>query len=216
MNRSSTTNETATQRPRSGRPRRRWLRYSLRTLFLLVLLASILAWLAGPVNKARRQGAVVEQIRAAGGTVYYDYQEVEFWSKPVVDANRQPEDNTALRRILGNDFFDTVIEVHFGRRQSIRPPGVLSVKEWELGGTTDHDLALVQQLPNVRRVVVIGGEVSDDGLRRLSKLNRLESVQIEGTKITVEGAQAFAASRPGCRVHFRGDDSRWVARTWPK
>ncbi|MBI1901072.1 MAG: hypothetical protein HYS13_08175 [Planctomycetia bacterium] len=194
---------------------RRWLRYSLRTLLGLMLLASVaMAWLAGKVKEARQQAAVVAQIRAAGGTVYYDYQEVEFWSTRVVDANVEPQGHALLRRILGNDFFDTVIEVDFGRRHWIDARGVSCTRDRETR-TTDRDIALVEQLPEVGRVVVIGGQVTDDGLRRLATLKRLESVQIDGTKVSVEGAQAFAASRPGCRVHFRGDDSGWLARTWP-
>src|SRR5947209_3836521 len=53
-------------------PRRRWFRYSLRTLLLLTLLLCTAArWMA---VRAERQKAAVAAILADGGSVYYDYQ----------------------------------------------------------------------------------------------------------------------------------------------
>jgi hypothetical protein len=55
-----------------ARPRRRWFRYSLRTLLLAVTLVAVA--LAYWVNGAERQRRAVAAIEAAGGTVRYDYE----------------------------------------------------------------------------------------------------------------------------------------------
>ena len=55
--------------------RLRWFQYSLRTLLLVVLLASIgMSWVAVRVQGARRQKAAVEAIKKLGGWVIYDWE----------------------------------------------------------------------------------------------------------------------------------------------
>ena len=57
------------------RPRLRWYQYSLRTLFVLTLIVSLLmSWHATKMKRATAQKNAVEAILAAGGTVEYDYQ----------------------------------------------------------------------------------------------------------------------------------------------
>ena len=52
--------------------KRRWFQYSLRTLLVLMLLASIgMSWIAVRMQKAKKQQEAVEAIRKAGGQVYY-------------------------------------------------------------------------------------------------------------------------------------------------
>ena len=52
--------------------RRRWFRFSLR--MLLVVVTVLCVWLGFKVNAARRQKEAVEAILKAGGQVSYDYQ----------------------------------------------------------------------------------------------------------------------------------------------
>ena len=54
----------------SKSPRRRWFQYSLRTLMLVVLLASIvMSWVAVEIQAAKRQREAVEAIVKLGGEV---------------------------------------------------------------------------------------------------------------------------------------------------
>jgi len=56
------------------KPKRRWYQYSLRTLLLFMLLASIgLSWLAVKLKQAREQKEAVRAIEEAGGWVIHDY-----------------------------------------------------------------------------------------------------------------------------------------------
>jgi hypothetical protein len=54
------------------KPKRRWFRYSLRTMLVLVTLVAIV--LGRWTFQARHQQRVVDQILALNGEVYYDYQ----------------------------------------------------------------------------------------------------------------------------------------------
>src|SRR5688572_8114013 len=60
--------------PRTRRPRR-WMQFSLLTLLALVSVMCVV--LATWVTPAERQERAVEAIRAAGGTVRYDFEEAK-------------------------------------------------------------------------------------------------------------------------------------------
>ena len=55
--------------------KRRWFRFSLRTLLIVVMLLSLpLGWLAMKMIQAERQRRAVEAIQEAGGEVFYDWE----------------------------------------------------------------------------------------------------------------------------------------------
>ncbi len=84
------------------KPKRRWLRFSLRSLLLLVLvLCVVLGW---QVGWARKQRAAVAWIRQQpDGSVAYDYERLQFPSP-----NPQPSAPNWLVELLGIDYFATV------------------------------------------------------------------------------------------------------------
>jgi predicted xylose isomerase-like sugar epimerase len=53
------------------KPKRRWFRFSLRMLLLVVTVLCV--WLGFNVNAARRQKEAVQAIRLAGGSVWFEY-----------------------------------------------------------------------------------------------------------------------------------------------
>src|SRR5262245_47882876 len=95
---------------------KRWLRFSLRTMLLLITVLCI--WLGFQVNAARRQREAVAAILDAGGTVYYDYQVI---SRGVglprygFDLSRTPPGPEWLRKYIGGDYFCTAIVVDLHR-----------------------------------------------------------------------------------------------------
>jgi hypothetical protein len=61
-------------KPDLSRPKLRWCQYSLRTLLLGVLLASIgMSWFTPRIQRARKQREAVEAIERLGGEVLYDF-----------------------------------------------------------------------------------------------------------------------------------------------
>ena len=97
--------------------RRRYLTFSLRTLFLL--LTALAVWLGVVVNRAREQRDAVEAIRELGGAVVYDWQPASH--KPTWRSNKAPKPGGPdwLRRIVGDYFFQEVRRVEFMSRHHI-------------------------------------------------------------------------------------------------
>lgn len=95
---------------RSSLGKRCWLQFSLRTLLLVVLLASAgMSWMVVKVQQARRQRQAVEAIRALGGFVTYDYAIDQAYGHPV---NAEAPGPGWLGSVLGADFFADVVRVN--------------------------------------------------------------------------------------------------------
>src|SRR5215475_8806822 len=87
-------------------PKRRWFRYSLRTLLVFVTLASAgFGWLGYKVRQAKRQQDTILAIMKLGGTVIYDY---EYEGAPLPGPKW-------LRDLIGVDFFAAPYAVDFVR-----------------------------------------------------------------------------------------------------
>ena len=97
------------------KPKRRWFRFSLRALLVLVTLTCV--WLGLKVNAARRQKEAVDAILKVGGEVVYDYQMFpegharEF----LLDSNAAPSEPAWLRKLFGVDFMHTVLGAYLIR-----------------------------------------------------------------------------------------------------
>jgi hypothetical protein len=113
-----TPNETL--RPSSSsRPKRGWLRYSLRTL--LVATTVLCIWLGIKVNSARRQHDAVNAILKSGGEVVFDYQMVPE-GKPrefLLDPIAAPSEPAWLLKWLSLDYFHEVVGVVLGPEHAI-------------------------------------------------------------------------------------------------
>jgi len=81
---------------RIPKPRRRWLQFSLRTLFLVVMMLCV--WLAVITKQTRDQRLSVEAIRKVGGDVVYAH----------VLEQSDPPGPGWLRRLIGDEYFFSV------------------------------------------------------------------------------------------------------------
>ena len=146
-----------------GRPGRRWCRYSLRALLLLVLLVSIgMSLFATRMRRATRQRDAVAAIEKSGGWVYYyhqfdppDYSCFSFPRPP-------PPGPLWLRNLLGDDFFTSVVEAYV---------------------ESDTDLKYLKQLDQLKRLGC-APEVTEAGLAHLKELRQLRHLDLSERRVT--------------------------------
>ena len=154
--------------------RRRWFRFSLRTL--LVVITVLCVWLGLKVNAARRQKDAVEAILKLGGSVQYDYQTVAPIPLKVIDynfdRNALPPGPAWLRERLGGEYFSSVLGV------------TVESRDHTLAIST-ADLAELAKLPSLK--LLSADDVDDAGLEQIGKLTSLEGLYLESKQITDGG-----------------------------
>ncbi len=167
-------------------PRRRFFRYSLRTLMLVVTVFCIgLGSIGIQIKQARHQRQAVEAILATGGIILYEYQRT----------NSDPPGPEWLRRIIGDEYFFTIGYVDFSGSK---------VNNASLA-------AVVNFLASVKYLSLFSTEVTDEGLENLKELTNLRIVHIISTKITDEGMKDLHQALPNCMmVHTDRDGSRKI------
>jgi hypothetical protein len=135
--------------------KRRWLQFSLRSLLSFVFVCAVLCgWFAAKMREAMAQQAAVESLRKNGGHVWYGY---EFDASGNWDSNANTPGPIWMRRLLGDDFFATVVQVR---------------------ARNDAGLENLAGLNHIQRVDLIGDKFTETGLDRLKGLPRLERLTI--------------------------------------
>ena len=86
--------------------RKRWLRYSLRTLLVVITILCIA--LGYWTYRAKRQRAVVKWVEENGGEVHYDFELDEYGY--TIKAAKPPSPKW-MQAFLGNDYLATVVHV---------------------------------------------------------------------------------------------------------
>lgn len=166
--------------------RRRWPRFSIRTLLLAVLVFCVLlAWLGRDVARSRFQRSIVTSIEAAGGSVYYDYQ----LEPGRIDLSKSPRGSAFVRSLLGDDIYATVNVVYFIERT-----------------TTDDDIANSRGLSDVFDITVSGPGVTDRFVDDLLSFERLSSLKLIETSITAKGLAKLAKSKTLQHLTLYGAD----------
>jgi|GEM_PF-2798699 len=115
--------------------------------------------------RSRQQKAKVEAIEKLGGEVLYD--------------NKVQLRSPAIRQILGDDKYGTVLHVKFFASTTL----------------TDADLVLLSGLTKLRHLVLKCTQVSDAGLVHLSGLTSLNELFLDNTQVTDAGLVHLAGLR---------------------
>jgi hypothetical protein len=202
----------------------RWLRFSLRTLFILVTLFA--AWLGLKVHQARRQQAGVKAIQELGGWVYYDVQFIEGGgARPDVDLSKVSSVPDWLLTRLGEDFFhdvaaiDMVAELFDLSADEVMPhlsafPRLRRLLLMSAGGATDESLRAIGQLPNLEKLYIgRGPTVTDAGVLHLRKLHKLKSVELYSVNITDESLRVFGTMRQLEGLYLSGVEETHITDT---
>jgi hypothetical protein len=168
------------------------LQYSLRSLFVFMLVASIgMSWFGAKCRAAREQRDAVAAIRALGAWVSYDYtgRRIHYWRLPPLAAGWPAPPVSPVpawaRRLLGEDFFANVDEVG-----PVYP--ILSVPPYGYQHSPIND-ACLEQIGKLPRLVLLDlgcSRVSDAGLRHLRGLTCLRYLNLERNRDVTDGALA--------------------------
>ena len=154
------------------KPRRRWLRFSIRSLLLLIALIAIpLAW---KVNRAQNQRRVVAEVERLKGSIVWVHEEL-----PPFYSDNDPPGPLWLRNILGDDFFADVCRI------DIANPNC-----------DDDTLAQIATLPSLNTISLMSDGITDRGRAYLTHLKTLETLLINSERVTDSGLKHVAQLPP--------------------
>lgn len=144
-------------------PRRRFrfpgIRFSLRTAIILLLVLT--TWLGLWVGRAEKQRRTVKSIRELRGSVSYRF----IWpGSQVLDSDSIG--GKWFVRQLGRDLFTNVIAVY------LVTPYV-----------TDESMDLAMQFPRLEELSIGGGELTEQGIKKLSALTGLNTLNLVGQDV---------------------------------
>jgi len=163
------------------RPRRRWLRFSLRFLFgLTTAVALFFAWLGHQYREGQRVKATIESM---GGSAtiwsHWDHR----WG-----------------RAIGANLSGTEI----GDRELAEIAGLPTLRMLLLEDTriTDEGLAHLRNLEDLHLLFISDTAVSDRGLEHLEDVDSLTFLQAHRTKITDEGVAKLQRALRELEVYY--------------
>ena len=174
----------------SSRPWRRFLRFSVRGLIVLVLVVGAgLGWI---VRQAHIQRDAVAAIRRAGGEVEYDC----YWSNGRRVLGGEPRAPRWLIDLIGGDYFHHITKVEF-----LSPASATDAKLAHVGGlsqlqllsanyspsVSDAGLAHLKGLTNLSILALCDTHASDTGLAYLKGLRSLSELNLCNTQVTDRG-----------------------------
>jgi formylglycine-generating enzyme required for sulfatase activity len=200
--------------PTTPKPKRRWLRYGLCAVLLLLVVAGLgIGWVAVRMQQVRRQREAVEAIEKYGGWAEPDEDgsgAVDFGTAEAtgeklygqadydyqVDASGNPTDDATppgppwLRRLLGDDFFTDVVSVtvisdSIGLEHLVAFPRLRQVTICHVHGP---GLEQLKSLPQLRKLELHW--VADAAaLAHLKGLTQLREIDLSSAGITDAGLE---------------------------
>jgi hypothetical protein len=179
--------------PTTPKRRRRWLQFSLRTLFVGVLLAGcVLGWVAGEFEKARRHSRAADAITKLGGSA-------EFWGEPPISSWR--------RKLLGEHLGRDVVVVYLNGSEAtdadlvslrdLRGLKFLYLTETRL---TDAGMECLGGFTQLRGLSLANTQVTDAGLNQLQGLRQLRVLRFENTHVTDAGIMELQQFLPNTQI----------------
>lgn len=157
------------------RPKRRWFRFSLRTLFVVVAL--LCAWLAIETNRAQTQRRAVEMIVRHQGRVVYHHQRPQ-GTRGAAKLDLEVRAPRWLRDLVGDDYFRSVCGVTLDQPDS--------------APLTDDDWSLLGKLTSLEMLTLHNQTLGDANLESLKHLTKLQVLTMTGGDLTERGIPMIA------------------------
>jgi len=209
----------------SPHSRRRFFRYSLRTLMIVVTVFCV--WMGITAKRARDQRQAVEAVREVSGQVFYKHQ----WP---LNSPSDPPGPEWLRQLMGDEYFFSVFFLNFGNPwvtdaelehlKGFRGTNLLwlnlsNIKLPEAGleyvkaltnlrvlnlnttKTTDAGVAHLKGMTKLQELWLANTEITDAGLEYLRELTKLRELNLSNTQVTDEGVAKLQQALPNCKIH---------------
>ncbi len=175
-------NDRITKHEMNPPPNRRWLRFSLCTMLIVLAVLCVLA--ARISHKAIVQRQVVAWVHKTGGSVEYDYERYDENGCLIWPWNAELPAPKWLIEVVGVDFFASVVHVH-------------------LGNTHVADLSALTKLPNLKTLSMEDHPIPL--FSSLAKLPQFEELSIERVDIAEEDLTKIERALPKCRIGVDSD-----------
>lgn len=212
--------------------RRRWWQFTLRTLLIAMLLASLpLAWVGNELANKRNEEALSHDIHQAGGRAVFTLQQrltfppeswysnddpfhsVTAWNQSYrisevhLTARTATEFRILLRRVNRLSYLQS-LDVSDSWLKDADLGGISDepLSDLDLMGTgvTDECIPALVRLPKLKRLALDFTTISDAGLAKLVSSPSLAELDVSGTLVTPEGIAKLCADRPGLVVRCEG------------
>jgi hypothetical protein len=169
------------------KPKRRWFRFSLRTLLIVVTIVGVAAgW---KMNQVRNLRCAVAEAQRLGAKITYAH---ELDTSPPVE----PPGPKWLRQFVGDDFFEEVCQIQIFNDQA-----------------NDDTLALIAKLPRISSLIVRSNAITDKGLASLAGASGLEALELSSANITASGYANLKGLRKLMTIVFSSNptvDDSWL------
>jgi hypothetical protein len=208
-------------------PWRKYLRFSVRGLIVLVLLIGAgLGWIVRDAHIERDAFAAVVR---AGGNLQYDWQ----WSNGMPIPNGKPWVPGWLTDLIGFEYFSTITAVqvfsssrtsdaiivkvarlprlenlsisssNFGDAGVAHLEGLTNLTYLNLCNThvTDAGLVHLRSLANLSELLLGNTAVTDAGLAHLKGLSKLSQLYLRGSQVTDAGMNELKRALPSLTIH---------------
>jgi hypothetical protein len=173
------------------KPRLRWLQFSLRGLFIGILVLSLpLGWFAYKLREAREHRAAVKAIQTVGGRVgcYPDR------------LGRLPGEE--VRGDRGDRLWVRLSRTPVRDAGLVYLRGLTTLYQLDLDATkvTDAGLVHLKGLTQLEELSLDSTQITDAGLEHLRGLTQLRTVDLRNTQVTDKGVNELQKALPNVSI----------------
>ena len=187
------------------RPHRRWFRFSIRTMLLLVTASGI--WMGLQVHRAKRTRQALAELNRLEAHVFFEHE----WDMSAYDIPSFKKASVApgpqwLRRLVGDEYFLKVSGATVTRAtdelQFLNSLPGLEALSIVKSAITDKALERLESQSRLRYLWLDDTAVSDAGLPHLQNLKSLRFLYLRNTKVTSRGVKQLKQFLPDTRITY--------------